>query len=460
MDSKYRLAELSDEALLSNVKLCVGSENQITALVLAHLAEIDARGAYRLWACASLVSYCVYELRLSEDEAQRRCRAARAARQFPMLFEMLADASIHLTGIVLLAPHLTPENQAELLARARYRTKREIEKLVAQIAPRSDVPTLIEPLGPAADGFRVPAPSSWSSFVHGLAGYVRELAPGTERTQAPSASPDWLEATLAGGQDDNPTPVTDSSPNMPAAEVCSVPPESDQPLTAPALLASMRYRIQFTADQAYVDMVERARDLLGHQVPDRDLAIIQRLAIEALLDKLNRRKYGASNTPGHTPAVTGSDAPTESRSDELPIMMNASRGPDSGATDMAVTLETTPPRSAAPARHSAPSRHVPAALRRSVVERDGGRCSYVDSRGVRCRETARLEFHHERAYALGGTTDLHNIKLRCRAHNDLAAELDFGRRFMQRKKHGEPPRRAESAAPARNGGGLTPNERE
>ena len=187
MHSKYLLAELSDDALLLNLKRCVGGENEITALMLAHLAEVDARGAYRQWACASLVSYCVYELRLSEDEAQRRCRAARTARQFPILFEMLADASIHLTGILLLGRHLTQENHTEVLARARYRTKREIEKLVAQVAPRSDVPSVIEPLGPASDGFRRPAPSTYSSMVHGVAGYVRRLTPGNEPAQAPRA---------------------------------------------------------------------------------------------------------------------------------------------------------------------------------------------------------------------------------------------------------------------------------
>ncbi len=493
MNPKYRLTQLSDEALLSNLKRCVGTENQITALMLAHLAEIDARGAYRQWACATLVSYCVYELRLSEDEAQRRCRAARIARKFPILFEMLADASIHLTGIVLLAPHLTEDNHAELLARARYRTKREIEKLVAEIAPRSDVPTLIEPLGPAPDGFRVPAPSSWSSFVHGLAGYVRELVPGDERSQAPSAPPGWLEATSDGGQDDNATEVDDSSPNMAASEGGSVPP-APEPLSAPARPAAMRYKIQFTADQVYVDLLEQARDLLEHQVPDRDLPTVQRLAIEALLDKLNARKYGATNgherracgpaekpcaseepsrrtdasvttratasferTPpeeGMKPEGTPEGRTTPQLTVETPPATPPASTPPASTPPLSTTLESTPPGYSEPTPRSAASRHLPAGLRRRVAERDGHRCSYVDSRGVRCRETARLEFHHELAHAHGGAADPDNIRLRCRAHNDLAAELDFGRAFMQRKKRGEPAPSPRSA-PARSEGRVS-----
>ncbi len=115
----------------------------------------------------------IYELRLSEDEAQRRCRAARVARQFPILFEMLADA---------------------------------------EIAPRADVPALIEPIGPAPDGFRVPAPSSWSSFVHAVAGYVRELAPGDELAQAPSAPPGWREATLGKKRGEPPSGSASAAP--------------------------------------------------------------------------------------------------------------------------------------------------------------------------------------------------------------------------------------------------------
>jgi hypothetical protein len=66
-----------------------------------------------------------------------------------------------------------------------------------------------------------------------------------------------------------------------------------------------------------------------------------------------------------------------------------------------------------------------------VAKRDGGRCTYVDPvTGKRCRETRRLELHHEHAHALGGPPTAKNLTLRCAAHNALAAEQDFGREFM------------------------------
>jgi hypothetical protein len=43
----------------------------------------------------------------SEHAAYGRIEAARAARRFPVLLDLLAEGSLHLTAIGLLAPHLT-----------------------------------------------------------------------------------------------------------------------------------------------------------------------------------------------------------------------------------------------------------------------------------------------------------------------------------------------------------------
>jgi 5-methylcytosine-specific restriction endonuclease McrA len=79
-------------------------------------------------------------------------------------------------------------------------------------------------------------------------------------------------------------------------------------------------------------------------------------------------------------------------------------------------------------------RHVPAAVRRAVFERDEGRCTYTDTSGRRCAESHRLELHHLQAFARGGEHTETNLALRCRAHNALAAEQDFGRELIERAR--------------------------
>jgi hypothetical protein len=91
------LAHLSDDQVLTNTRCLVGKSNQVFAALLVHLAEVETRGIHRTRRCASLYTYCIYELRFSEDAAARRSSAARLVKQFPILFDAIAGGELHLT---------------------------------------------------------------------------------------------------------------------------------------------------------------------------------------------------------------------------------------------------------------------------------------------------------------------------------------------------------------------------
>jgi hypothetical protein len=91
-----------------------------------------------------MLAYCMAEQSLSEGEAKKRIRVARAGRQCPRVFEALAEGSVNLSGLVCLARHLTPETAEELLAAASHKTRLEIERLIAERFPRADVAPSVE----------------------------------------------------------------------------------------------------------------------------------------------------------------------------------------------------------------------------------------------------------------------------------------------------------------------------
>ena len=82
--------------------------------------------------------YATARLHLSDAEAYLRITAARLSRRFPIVLAMLADGRLHLSAIAKLAPHLREDNAERLLARAAHRSKREIELLVAELAPQPE----------------------------------------------------------------------------------------------------------------------------------------------------------------------------------------------------------------------------------------------------------------------------------------------------------------------------------
>jgi hypothetical protein len=254
--------------------------------------------------------------------------ATRVARKFPLALELLTSGALRLTPLRLLEKVLTEANHREVLEAARHKSKREVELLIAEIAPRPDVPASVR---------KLPAPKA---------------AP------APAAA----------------------LPLEPAA-ACAAPARPPSKATRPVVepLAPGRFLVKFTVGAATKARLVRAQELLGRQVAPGDLEAVFDQAIELLVQKLEKRKTGATDRPRKNPRPTRPG-----------------------------------------------SRHVPAEVKRAVQARDGGQCAYVGRDGRRCTARSGLEYGHLHAYALGGPMTPDNLALRCWAHNAYEAEQCFG----------------------------------
>lgn len=332
-------AELSDDALVAQVKALATRERQTTAELIAALAELDARRLYLRAGCSSLFTYCTRVLHLSEHAAYGRIEAARVARRYPSVLTHLSDGSLTLTTVCLLGPVLTDQNHDRLFATVRHRSKREVELLVASERPQSAIAASVRKL-PERRPIEKPR-------AEGRVGDRPGEVDGAPVKPAPNASPQDV-------------------PVLPAVRSFVVKP-----------LAPERYKVQFTITRETHEKLQRVQDLLRHTNSTGDLALVFDRALTLLLGDLERRKLSASSRP----------------------------------------------RPARPARSR--TRHIPAAVRREVWARDGGRCTFVGSEG-QCGERGLLQFHHVVPYADGGAATAGNIQLRCAAHNRYEAALWSG----------------------------------
>src|SRR6187431_1281471 len=230
------LSHLADEELLRSTRRLVGASNKLFAELLLHLAEVETRGIHRTRACASLYTYCIYELRMSEDAAARRSSAARLVKRFPLLFDAIASGELHLTGLLMLGPHLTPENHVEVLARAKFRTKKEIAKLVRELHPLPRVPDTMQPLGPELP--RSPRKPTWNEWVTSLCPPVRELGAG----ESPR---DWANASVAEAEvgADAAAQAQESVPASEGHSFAAPAPSARREL--PPITSPQQYQMQF-----------------------------------------------------------------------------------------------------------------------------------------------------------------------------------------------------------------------
>ncbi len=142
MHSELALHSIPDDELLRRLHELAAQSRRVEADLVAHIGEVDERKLYARSAFPSMFVYCMQALHLSEAEAYRRITVARAARKHAVLLAMLRDGRIHMSGLALLVPVLTPENRDAVLERATHKSKRQIEQLVAELAPRPDVPSV------------------------------------------------------------------------------------------------------------------------------------------------------------------------------------------------------------------------------------------------------------------------------------------------------------------------------
>ena len=119
--TQISFADLSDDQLMAEVHRLVAGERRATAALLRSLIELDGRRLYLREGCSSLFTYCTQVLHLAEGAAYNRIEAARAARRFPAILDLIEDGSLTLTSVRLLAPHLTPDNYREVLISARHK---------------------------------------------------------------------------------------------------------------------------------------------------------------------------------------------------------------------------------------------------------------------------------------------------------------------------------------------------
>ena len=161
-------------------------------------------------------------------------------------------------------------------------------------------------------------------------------------------------------------------------------------------LAEDRFGLHFTADREFVDLLERARGLVSHRLPNGDLATVLKLALRELVTKLEKQRFGVGRRP---------------RSG-----MKARSLPPGGSEDLTSSQK--------PRRRR--RRRIRAAVSREVYARDNGRCGFVSEDGRRCDARAFLQLDHVAPHAKGGSDEAKNLRVYCQAHNQLEARRQYG----------------------------------
>jgi hypothetical protein len=271
-------------------------------------AVLDTRPAlYAADGYGSLFSYCTQGLRLSEDAACNRIEAARACRRFPQILDRLAAGSLTLTTVRLLGRHLTVENHEVILTRAANRSRREIDELIAELAPRPDVPVLVR---------RIPSPP-------------------TTHVTAPALATE-PEARAVGAPAPASAPVAGASIDQPARPI---------PRPVVAALSPERYRVQFTIGADTEEKLRRLQALLRREIPAPSSTVRSACSWRRSRRPSSARSPGRRRRPSWSSTINGRmRAGARPRSTTSPFVADATTNTKLSSSS-GVTVRRSLPRS-------------------------------------------------------------------------------------------------------------------
>lgn len=218
-----------------------------------------------------MFQYAVDVFAFSDAEAYVRIAAARAARRFPAILDLVASGTLSVTTIRFLAPHLTEENCAAVLGAVSGKSTRAVELELARRFPKPDAPQVLRKLPVAKRAEATPDAPALFTKVESPATPAPGVAPNSSRDALPVRAP-----ALA------------------------------RPTTATQPLSASRYKLQVTLSEGTQAKLRQAQQLLRHQVPDGDLAEVLDRALDALVREQMKRQFAATERPR---AKSGSKAP-------------------------------------------------------------------------------------------------------------------------------------------------------
>jgi len=229
------LRSVPPREILTNTEAIVAQDRRLTLRLLEHLHEIDRQKLYLERGFGSMFDYCTKHLRLADPSAARRIRTARCVARFPQLYPLLESGELNLTVVSMVSRYLKPGNVEEVIKRIRGRSKREVERIIAEYEPRAALPP---------DRVRIvviPAPPASSPAAS------RQLTVTGDSEKAPILD-DAITVVMNG---------------MQGRGVESAPPKRD----TEAIQFERLARVEFTAHEELMDRLQRIRSIASHRLP-------------------------------------------------------------------------------------------------------------------------------------------------------------------------------------------------
>ncbi len=350
------LAHQSNTELLNRLHQAVRLERDSTLRVIELLEQVESRKLYLRLGFASLIEFCTQELKYSESAAYRRISAMRAVGELPQLESKIEAGELSLAVVAQAQSHI-----------------RQTEKTIPMSC--EEKLTLFESLSGL---------SSRQAEKELLYHYPKVFL---KKETLRQITPELQKLTLI-------------------------------------------------LDEEMQKDLEKLKNILSHQIPGASWTEVLKFAVKGLLKKKDLAMSTKASTPSRQAAVKQSAAAPALAAKAVARKTLPTKQLSTDTCAAAPALAPRPVASKASAKNVALGANVkfakkpsgqtrmflriglPITIKREVWRKHLGQCCF-QHQGKKCSSRFQLEIDHILPISRGGTNDIDNLQLLCRAHNQL-----------------------------------------
>jgi len=394
----YELTKLSDQDLHQKMLTTAERERALTAQMISMIEEAERRKFFLDFGYSTLFDYLTIGLKYSAAAAMRRISAARIACEIPEVKERIADGTLSLTHLSQAdhffrneakngpgAKSMSTKDKRAVLDQVVNKSTREAEKVLIAMssAPEQLKEDRIRPLTPELTQITFKANAEFMAQFEELKGLLAHQIPGASLSEIMAEA--VKVAVLAMKKRKFKVRDKDMSGAKQSAASSAI--QSAAPCVEQSAASSAIQSAACVEQSAASSVIQSA-------------ACVEQSAVSSVIQRAACVEQSAASD----------------------IVKGLKPSLDEGEDFNLVAIGT----SGAGNKYS---RYIPAAVKREVFLRDGGRCVAVNPlTGEVCGSFIGLEFDHfPIPWAKGGPSIASNLRISCKLCNRLHAVQSYGR---------------------------------
>ncbi|MCB0384013.1 MAG: HNH endonuclease [Bdellovibrionales bacterium] len=383
------------------------------------LDQVDQHKVYLRYGYSSLFQYGVQCLGLSESTTYSLIAVTRKSREVPELKEEIKNGQLTLSKAKRITSVINQENKEQWLELAKTSTQAKVEREVAKVNPqeaRRGRMTFVHPQNEIQEKVAIKQEPN-AVRVQLQVGISEKLMIKMRRVQdlvsQKSQRPATLEETLAAMLElflEKQDPLEKAKRQLIRGRLSEKKQGGEKNSLVGNESGGRNLCEKGDLGEANIHLSQRTN------APDSHL--VSRKAPGAQL--VSRNAPGAQLVSRKAAEMDASKVDSPDK-DQYSAMTD--KGRDTGrkcATGTGTGTGTEQNRAQSSKKPNIKSHRrqpLPAKTKHRLMLKFSGRCSHVNHRGERCRETKFLEIHHLKPVSLGGENHLENLTLLCSGHH-------------------------------------------